>query len=129
MSCERFREAHLRLGAPLKIVGGTDAWPARRWSVAGLRARFAEREVLVRKFTDSAAYRLGRASAVERMAFGAYCDGLLDPEASRTTQASHYLAASNVRRRFPQPRSTHYGCTHYGYTHYGCTHYGCTPSG
>ena len=46
MSCERFREEHQRQGKPLKIVGGTDAWAARRWDVAGLRARFAEREVL-----------------------------------------------------------------------------------
>ena len=45
MSCERFREEHQRQGKPLKISGGTDAWPARRWSVEALRARFAEREV------------------------------------------------------------------------------------
>ena len=99
MSCERFREEHQRQGKPLKIVGGTDAWPARRWNVEGLRARFAEREVLVRKRTDSAAYRLGQASAVERMAFGAYCDTL-----STTEGASHYLAASNVRHLFPELR-------------------------
>jgi hypothetical protein len=54
ITAHQFERNHLRAGQPLIVRGVAASWAAARWSLAGLRSDFGDRELKVQIFDDPA---------------------------------------------------------------------------
>jgi len=75
LSGETFLREHYLTNRPVIITGMLDDCAARRWTLAGLAARFGSREVEVQRGREAdPAYEMNSIAHKARMPFGAYID-------------------------------------------------------
>jgi hypothetical protein len=95
ITAHQFERNHLRAGQPLIVRGVAASWAAARWSLAGLRSDFGDRELKVQIFDDPASRHA--AWRHETRTLATYLDEMPAPSG-----LSHYLTYTPLRKSFPE---------------------------
>jgi len=99
LSGSDFLSQYFLTATPVILTDMTETWPARDWTIEGLRDRVGDNKVWVRGQTNKKDYRTGKAFTIRKARFGDYCTDLL---AGNAKARSSYLAVRSIQQSFPQ---------------------------
>ena len=96
---EEFKLQYLQGGKPLVLTGFANNWPARLWTLQGLKEKVGRNMINVRRNTNHEDYKVGQKYNIEKMTFEDYIDNILKGNKKAN---SSYMAVQNIKQAFPQ---------------------------